>query len=153
MIIKQGCHSYAHIPFIGWDVKRMTRNVMFTKSCIYDIGQDQSDVNKLFGIGYYPHHHNRSIRFGWRWNLLDKKIDILAYWYFNGVREFLPLTQVEIGKTYRYDIIVFPKMHRMMVKGTVKNVILEPRSLSYSLHPYFGGNQKAPHDIEIIIKK
>jgi hypothetical protein len=155
MIIEKGTHSPFRTPSILWWPKRIRYDVTFTESCRYDIGAEQADINKLFGIGYRPHHHDNSVRFGWRY--LDKidMIEILAYWYKERQRGWWHLCAVEIGKQWRYDLTVGQSNHSLHVVGkSVPYIVpVQPRRMGYPLHPYFGGNMTAPHDIEIKMQR
>ena len=46
--------------------RKMSCEVSFTESCRYNVGKDQSDINKLFGFSVGMHHKN-SVRVGWRY--------------------------------------------------------------------------------------
>jgi len=160
--------------------------VKFENSCVYDIGpEDQPDVNKLFGVGYYTFrifkkkevsflgkkwkvpvframHHYNSIRFGWRYDLVTKMIEIVTYWYEKGVRNTEHLAWVELGKSYRYSMQIVEDAHFLSIyskHGEAYELIAEkflqlPGSeVAYPLFPYFGGNQKAPHDMTITVEK
>lgn len=151
-MIKKNYHSNYRIPRILSNHKRLVYNISFTDSCRYDIGDAQDQINKLFGIGYFPYHRYNSVRFGWRYNKDKDVIDIFSYYYMDGLLYNDFICHVEFNKTFRYDIIIINDMHRLMVKGIAKNVPLRPRKLGYCLYPYFGGKVKAPHDIIINMK-
>jgi hypothetical protein len=144
----------------------MRRKFMFTEQCLYNLyDEDQHDVNKLFGfsIGF---HHKNSFRFGWRPLLDERKIEIVAYDYHDGIRQAtMPITKVNIDMWYEYVLTYEPTYSR----GTKYYVWDEKSSpitanaersfysnrkfgLGYVLGTYFGGNEKAPQDI-IIYKK
>ena len=131
-------------------------SVCFDESCKYDLaGPDQFDVNKLFGFSIGFNHHQESIRFGWR--SFGQEIELSAYAYISGKRTIetictVPLnTQVDLflaveSSNYRWTVFTRNSLYRetKIPKG-------EPFSVGYSLWPYFGGNQSAPHDMEIKI--
>jgi len=128
----------------------------FTDSCMFDLhDEDQHDVNKLFGfsIGY---HKKTSFRFGWRPILKEKLIEIVAYEYHNGVRQTtMPICRVELNKfhnfTLLYDGFKAKTYYYVNDNKEFKNdVVLKKKyGLGYTLGTYFGGNEKAPHDITI----
>jgi hypothetical protein len=156
MIIEKGTHSSLRTPSMLWRPQRIRYDVTFTESCRYQLPPvEQSDINKLFGIGYLPHHHDNSVRFGWRY--LDKvdMIEVLAYWYNDGERGWWHLCAVEIGKQWRYDLMVGQSNHSMHVVGkSVPYIVqVQPRRVGYLLQPYFGGNMTAPHDMEIKMQR
>lgn len=127
----------------------LTYKVMFTPSCRYDVGEDQSDVNKLFGIGYAPHHHYNSARFGWRYEKSSDMIEIMAYWYLDGKRHMQSIVFVAIGHTLHYAIRRCADHHLLMVRNNTYSVPVARQMAGILLQAYFGGNKTAPHDIHI----
>jgi hypothetical protein len=154
-MIKAGTHSPFRVPSLLWSPNRIRYDVTFTESCRYNIGPEQDDINKLFGIGYFPHHHDNSVRFGWRYRNDIDIIEIMAYWYKDGQRDFAYLCSVEIGKQWRYDLTIGQSNQSMHVVGkSVPYIVpVRPRRMGYLLQPYFGGNMTAPHDIEIKMQR
>jgi hypothetical protein len=104
MRIKKGKHGNIHLPRIVSPKKELKRQATFTDSCRYDIGDDQSDINKLYGIGFLPWHRKNSIRFGWRYVKETDKIEILAYWYINSTRYNESICFVDINQKCAYSI-------------------------------------------------
>jgi hypothetical protein len=154
MIIPTGKHAPFRLPRHIGSIQKIQYDVTFTDSCKYWVNsEDQADINKLFGIGFYPHHSYNSVRFGWNY-LSGEFIRIYAYWYFDKRRYQKYLGEVPIGKTYRYIISPYTKWHNLHVmgRGLSASVPVPMRRFGYHLGPYFGGNQVAPHDIEIIMK-
>lgn len=131
----------------------MEYEVTFTDSCRYEIDTDQSDINKLFGVGYFPHHHKNSVRFGWRW--YNDRLEVLAYWYQKGVRSSSYICDVELNTPTVFRIDILRDVHILTVMGNpVKTDILVPgRWFGYFLRPYFGGNRVAPHNITIKLRR
>jgi len=136
----------------------------FTMSCIYDLkDDDQHDVNKLYGFSVGFHHKN-SFRFGWRPNADLTKIEIVGYEYRNGVRTpTLPICEVDVYKSYTFQIRYVPGFSVIQYSvcdddngliGIAQSQIQLKHKYNwgYKLGLYFGGNEKAPHDI-IIYKK
>ena len=160
MVIKKNTHAPLRFPKLLIGEVLISAIVEFTDSCRYDVGEDQLDVNKLFGIGYFPTHHTNSVRFGWRYDKNVDKIEILAYYYLNGDRHFDTLTWADIGVSYRCVIFIEPNNHTLCMgkKDTGSlfeveySVPVKRKSVGYLLRPYFGGNKKAPHNIEIKIE-
>ena len=170
MIIKKGTHAPFRLPKLLIKPKALRYEVEFTESCRYRFGtDDDADVNKLFGISFITFgsfwfviknlfkgkvkalHHYNSVRFGWRYDALSNRFEVLYYVYQNGERLFnhmisrsanqplnMRLNKVDVGHwsffyEYGFDM---PKTW-----------------LCYELHPYFGGNRTAPHDMEIKMKR
>lgn len=170
--IFKGCHYPFPFFFLTspkWVKKdkptSMTRCFRFTKSCLFDLkDEDQWDVNKLFGfsIGF---HHNTSFRFGWRPLLETGQIEIVRYEYHNGVRQPTGrICPVDINKPYQFELTYFPceqKTHyRIIEKGSLievreirslfkKPYLKKKYGLGYLLGIYFGGNETAPQKIKI----
>lgn len=139
--------------------KKLRYRVCFDQSCKYDLGgEDQLDINKLFGIGYFPNHHKNSARFGWRYNVDTNKIELFAYCYVDGVRvtdhiTSIPLNvvvtlQLNITKDFYHFIVVKDSFDtRTPIQHSNK------RNIGYPLGIYFGGNKPTPHKIKIKLKK
>lgn len=185
MVIRKGTHSRFRLPKIIQEPFDISYRVKFTDSCRYTLpSEDQLDINKLFGIGYFswkvfymkkfgfiklpwvrPFHHVNSVRFGWRYNPSDKEsIEILAYWYDDGIRMSYSMGFVNIGVEFVYQMFsdgdgnhylnVFARdgqdyFHLMHFIVSLDSSL----DIGYSLGLYFGGNQRAPHNMEIIMKK
>jgi hypothetical protein len=154
MRIKKGWHYSIHLPCLLIKPKQLSYDVEFTDSCRYDIGtEDQADINKLFGIGYFPSHHNKSVRIGWNYNIDTDKIELWAYWYTDWDRNWAYLKSVDINTTHRFTISVLDTTHVIDLGDVVFYIDLKPDSIGYLLMPYFGGNQPAPHDMIINLKR
>lgn len=136
---------------------------MFTNSCLYDLHNvDEYDVNKLFGfsIGW---HHITSFRFGWRPLLDVGKIEIDIYEYHDGIRQTtIPITAIDINKWYKYVLVYSPTLCTTYtitsddgntVENKVSFTLKKSYGLGYTLGTYFGGNEKAPHNIIIYQEK
>jgi len=112
-------------------------NIEFDSSAIYKTvdSVNQLDINKLIGWSDCSASHlDNSIRFGWRW--LNDSLEI--HWF-----------------KHEYELTISTWDYKLSVDGTYVHV---PRNCPeqyrrYQLYPYFGGNETAPHDIKIKIKK
>lgn len=135
---------------------------VFNSGYEYELGSvDQLDINKLFGISYGMHHTN-SARFGWRWNVEKKMIEILAYVYVDGIRVTEDAADLHIAYvlpcvSYEYNIEVTDKYYVFTINSSLFG---EPRVVriqhngnltwwGYKLFPYFGGNEVAPQQVRI----
>lgn len=185
-IIKKGNqaddHIFSTLPFIG-ECHETTFYVKFDKSWIYEpsIESRQDDVNKLFGHSYglpsftkwvksgfkdkfrLGNIHWDSTRFGCRWSRRLKKVELLAYSYCRGVKNW--------DEQLRYPVICavdLDRVYKITLKKTIsawffsvfddtdKNVGLHILRLSpecpmpswgFTSSLWFGGNDRAPHDI------
>lgn len=153
--IKKGTHSPVRVPILAFNVKELCYDVTFTNSCAYNIGKEQEDINKLFGIGYLPHHHCNSVRFGWRYHINSNKIELFAYSYINSSRSWDFLTFVNLNDKIRCRMQINRSGHALSIdEYSLPHIVnLKPKKMGYILSPYFGGNTTAPHDIEILISK
>jgi hypothetical protein len=115
--------------------------------------RDQGDINKLFGVGYFPSHHENSVRVGWNYDIVSGRINIFAYWYVGGKRDWQYLRSVDIGVMCYFKMYIDDDMHRLDIAGRNYRVDVHSTPICYLLRPYFGGNRTAPHDIVIDIKK
>ena len=150
--IKRGTHSPFRIPCVTTDPEVRYR-VAFLDSCRYSIGADQGDINKLFGLGYLPHHHNNSVRFGWRYDLNVDMVEVFAYWYDQGERGWQSMFFAAIGQVDHYAIRKLGDCHVLEARHNTFRVPVRPKTVGYLLRPYFGGNIRAPHDIHIQMQR
>lgn len=133
----------------------------FDKSCLYELDANQNQINKLIGFSY-GHHHNNSVRIGWTGDELSDKIVLYSYVYNNGVRHENKITEVFTNSLYEgvitYDESRKELTYKICLNG--KSIFHKEKidfhvKFGYLLRPYFGGKEKAPHDmqIDLIIKK
>ena len=141
---------------------KITKYIGFTDSAIYQFNDDdQHDVNKLFGFSF-GWHHNNSVRFGWRPNEDLTKIEIVGYEYINKLRvSTIPIHEVELNWVYRYELKYNSEFNMIEYKisdGDSQFSTMHPITLKkeynwgYKLGLYFGGNKKAPHNMDFYIQ-
>ena len=147
---------------LWWRKTSFSWIVKFDESCRYDLNsEDQFDTNKLIGIGYLPHHHKNSARFGWRYWTDRKEIEISAYCYVNGRREIKHICFCEIGKEYRIRLQILANSYYFDVyepesvkaAGVVFIDHYHSKKFKYRLGVFFGGQAVSPHEMKIEIKK
>jgi hypothetical protein len=137
--------------------ENMQFKVIFDESAIYKTSNpsNQASINKLFGFSDCgSHHQQNSARVGWRW--FNDQLELMAYVYNNGRREFASLAVIEVGKVYEVSInskgdhYLFStgKNEVRIGKGCENN-----NSIRYKLFPYFGGKDPAPHEVRIVIEE
>jgi hypothetical protein len=129
---------------------------IFDESAIYTsvIDENQYDVNKLLGFSdCSSQHHEHSARFGWRW--LDDDLEILAYCYVSGERIVEYVGSVELNQESTYQIRLENDSYVFQLDHYPEVVIQRDKPCDkgfyYMLWPYFGGDETAPHNIEIQI--
>ena len=152
--IKKGEHrstraiDYSKDKTFDWDIE-------FDSSAIYKTldSINQMDINKLIGWSDCGEDHlEASIRFGWRWN---DSLEIHWFKHENGNFSFYKITSVDLCKPHNYKLSIHNWDYEMEVDGVKvfipRNCVTHSRK--YQLFPYFGGDETAPHDITIKIKK
>ena len=151
--IKKGKHrstnalNYSRDTVFNWVIE-------FDSSAIYKTvdSLNQLDINKLIGWSDCGEEHmEASIRFGWRWT---DSLEIHWFKHENGQFSFAKITSVNINQKHNYYLIIHDWDYEMRVDGVrvfiPRNCVRQRRR--YQLYPYFGGNERAPHDITIKIK-
>lgn len=128
----------------------------FDSTAIYETTspENQYDINKLYGFSdNNADHHQYSARFGWRWS--GEALHLFAYIYNNGVVTSKELTTASIGAEINCSIKVTPTNYLFTVNGIttqLPRMATSERGKGYQLYPYFGGDEVAPHEINIWIK-
>jgi hypothetical protein len=151
--IKEGKHrSTNKIKYICKN--SLNFDLMLTESCKYQSKslENQYDVNKIFGISDEGGHMENSARVGWRY--LNDKIELMAFIHNNGVFSFEKICDAEPNVVYNCNINLLDDKYEFIINN---NIIIMDRyknnkRCKYLLYPYFGGDELAPHDIEIKIK-
>jgi hypothetical protein len=163
--IPKGWHHALPFRFwLWWKKDHFSWQVVFTPSCRYNFGnEDQYDQNKLCGIGYLPHHHKNSARFGWRYRPDLNQIELSAYCYIDGQRIIKSIAFVEFNKPYNIHIsigsgcyyfdVIAPHVREYESHGNVAVEHNLKRKLQYRLSVYFGGNRTSPGAMTINLKR
>lgn len=162
--IRTGSHRGWPFAFgIFRNKKVFERDVYFDNSCKYSLeGQDQFDVNKIFGLGYFWNHHKYSVRFGWRYDR-DKELIVLSgYVYDRGERMIAELCDVNFFRWMRlrisindnkYSFQVFDSFSEWRSLGFAWLPKTHSKQWSYRLGFFFGGNKPSPNKMHILLKK
>jgi hypothetical protein len=148
--IKKGNHYSRHERTELFLQSRYSFAFKFDHTAMYDFANDnQEDWNKLTGFRYATIQKN-SARFVWRWNPEDKVVDIGAYAYVDGERFMQQIGQANIDEVYAGMIINNENEYLFIYGG---NIIQVPKTVwnekKFWQYPYFGGDERAPHDIKI----
>ncbi len=132
--------------------------VIFDESARYtlDVVADQEDINKLIGFSDCgQHHQSESARIGWRW--FNDELQILAYTYREGNLSFELMGAIPLNTEISLSIQITNSSYKYT--GTGLTPVTIPRTAdcevgdNYWLWPYFGGDQPAPHEITIKLKR
>ena len=128
----------------------------FDSTAIYQTlwPENQYDINKLYGFADNGQdHHQYSARFGWAWH--DAALHLYAYVYNGGKRESKHLGIIPIGAEVACTIAATPTQY-IFSYGDTREIMprssTTPKAKGYLLYPYFGGDETAPHNINIWIK-
>jgi len=153
--IKEGRHKSTH-TYSTTKNKYTQFEARFDSSVIYTtINPDnQLDINKLYGVSDCGcDHRTHSMRFGWRW--YNNQIEIFWFRHQNGSFDYGKITNVGINESNTYTLSRLEDEYIMCVADTCVTLIrpCEEEYKSYYLYPYFGGDERAPHDITIKLKK
>ena len=151
---KQFCNNNIYVTTSYSELKFLAK---FDSSAIYTTTDpsNQDDINKLYGFADNNTTHQKySARFGWCW--YNNALRLYGYIYNSGIRDSKELGTVAIGYENNCSIKVTPTAYQFTLNGKVDSL---PRSSNtiraegYKLYPYFGGNESAPHTINIFIKE
>jgi len=129
----------------------------FDSSAVYESldRENQYDINKLYGFAdNNAQHQQYSARFGWNW--YDGTLHIHAYTYNAGQVAYKEITTVPVGAIIDYSIEVTATEYIFTVNGATQKMprlSATAKATGYQLYPYFGGNETAPHDVNIWIKE
>jgi len=156
-VIDQGDH-YSHrdgmLPRLInlKDGRHLLFDASFSASCLYVPKND--DINKLYGFtDCNSLIHENSVRFGWRVNS-DERIEIFAYYYVDSHLNYKSMGFTGPNMVNHYEIWAkdgtywFRFNSEIFETLRVKNCV---KGIRFRAFPYFGGNETAPHDMEIEI--
>lgn len=156
--IAKGEHYANNNAYKPIETYELTFLVRFDSTAIYQSvkGENQYDINKLYGFSdNNALHHNYSARFGWGWN--QGALRLYGYVYNEGKPSAKELTAVPIGKEVRCAIKVTMNTYAFYINdqlaATLDRKANTPKASGYLLYPYFGGDEVAPHDVNIWIKE
>jgi hypothetical protein len=156
--IAKGEHYASNNVYKPIETSELAFAVKFDSSAIYQSikAENQYDINKLYGFSdNNAHHHTFSARFGWSWN--KKAMRLYGYIYNEGKVSSQELAAITIGVEVRCAIKVVGSAYQFFVNdklaATMPRKAATPKANGYLLYPYFGGDEVAPHNVEIWIKK
>jgi hypothetical protein len=154
--ISKGNHEIDDNSNALFTAGKLKFQAVFDSTCIYQTTDpgNQYDINKLLGFSdCNSQHHENSARFGWNW--MENALHIYAYIYVEGVRQEKHLGTLELGKKGSFQLYTLNSTYIFTFNDTQT---VMPRhcsgslGVSYKLLPYFGGDEVAPHDINIKIR-
>lgn len=155
--IPEGEHSSG--TFINHpDNSRIVFKFILDESAIYKsiVPENQHDVNKIYGFSDFGKIHQKySIRLGWRY--LNGNLELCWLRHEDGIHSSGKIQNVEIDQIYNATINITTFYYEIVIDSDTTLVRRRPKGnwglvKRYYLYPYFGGNEFAPHDIQIRIK-
>lgn len=155
--ILQGQHYSNLSTYQPIEYDELKFNVRFDSSAIYQtvVPVNQEDINKLYGFSDNNDEHQQfSARFGWNW--ARGALRLYAYVYNNGERSSKEITSIKIGNEYGCSIKVSGDQYVFSANNATVQMSRSSntsKAVGYKLYPYFGGDETAPHDINIWIKE
>lgn len=154
-VILAGEH-HATLSFESTALDKLKFRALLDSTAIYSTidPANQGDINKLYGVAdCNSYHHTNSARFGWRW--YEEKMEIWAYTYVNGERKSSLVDTVALGTFNEYEISFEDNKYlfRLNDKEVEMPRHCEATAEGYRLFPYFGGDETAPHNINIWIEE
>jgi len=166
--ILKGNHYAENYPLMEiYTSDEIWRTIIFKDNCRYDLkNNNQFDTNKLFGLGqlgivdWKSAHLENSARFGWRWNLDKNLMEIMAFSHVDGMMKFYSMGYVELNDEIylrlKIDWTNKVYVYRMIKDGMLIKEYKEKfncdKYIKTELSLYFGGDETAPHDMNIIYK-
>jgi len=155
--ITAGAHYAINDVYKPVETTHFYFTVQFDRSAIYQSfnPENQYDINKLYGFSDNDNgHHQYSARFGWRWS--DSALHLFAYVYNEGKVVSQELGIVPLGTKIRCGIDVTADTYVFSCNGykqTLPRKSVTSKAEGYLLYPYFGGDEVAPHTVNIWIKE
>jgi len=155
--ILEGEHSSG--TFINHpDNSRIVFKFLLDESAIYEsiVPENQYDVNKIYGMSDFGKIHQKySIRLGWRY--VEGQVELCWLRHEDGNHSSGKIKNIEIDEVYNATINITTFYYQIVIDNDTTLVRRRPKGnwglvRRYYLYPYFGGNEFAPHDIEIRIK-
>ncbi|MBI3270184.1 MAG: hypothetical protein HYZ53_14335 [Planctomycetes bacterium] len=165
-LIKQGGHGDSdllglkHLQIRTRVDRKVTFKALFTSNVPYltQAPSNQGDWCKLMGITTNQIHRN-SIRLGWRWVPADAKVELGFYGYIKGTRISQEIAKVPLNAWANVELRMWNDGLSVKVNGVpvVRNQSLGLSKLLPTMvwvleTAYFGGDETAPHDMNIQVK-
>lgn len=123
------------------------------------IHEDQHDWSKLSGITFTPWQPRKNTAMaGWRYNNVIDSIELTPYFHVNGVRIFNddPHLTIGVDEPFEHEIqLNYETKDITLTIKTARGVLSETHTFTtfrnwlVLIHPYFGGNKRAPRRIKL----
>ena len=152
-----------HIKTLHWYNRFDTSARYIIKNSEGTIHEDQHDWSKLSGMTFTPWQPRRNTAMaGWRYNNVTDSIELTPYFHVNGLRIFKddPHLTIAVNEPFEHEvylnyetkeITVTIRTHRAELSETHEFTTF--RKWLVQIHPYFGGNKRAPRTIKLRVKR
>lgn len=141
---------YSHGLMICPTLKgKVSGTVSFYGDFSYSI-PNQKDTNKLIGLSDNFHHHQDSVRIGWRWDVKMKSIEIMGIFYVSGKRTITSICYIKPDRLHNFSVEIHKGNYWIKFGNSVVTHKRESRwrFFRYHLLPFFGGKTRAPKEFK-----
>jgi hypothetical protein len=124
----------------------------FETTCAYFLDYpDDQDINKLCGISTNILPCINSIRIGWRYNKLTKRIDLGVLKQVKKLQTWQYVTSVNFDEDFMVELFLHAdKTAQFIFNNRIHcSVNFNHKKWLFGCNPYFGGNIAAPHKMHI----
>ncbi|RYZ18375.1 MAG: hypothetical protein EOO16_22645 [Chitinophagaceae bacterium] len=156
--IATGAHYCDQNGYRPIETSEQSFAVRFDSSAVYTTAnpENQYDINKLRGFtdNNSTDPLRFSARFGWRWS--DGALRLFAFVHNNGSFTEKELGTVALNSEAQCRIQVKGAQYLFTLNGrtdSLPRLAATPSGKGYQLYPYFGGDEAAPHKVNIWIKE
>ncbi len=170
-VMKKGRHHATNLLInrLLWSIEHLHWYNHFDTSARYiirdkngSIHEDQHDWSKLSGITFTPWQPRKNTAMaGWRYNSEKDSIELTPYFHVNGQRIFTDDPHLTIGVTEPFEHEIHLNYETKAITVTIKTtrgVLSETHAFTrfrkwlVQIHPYFGGNKRAPSRIKLSVR-
>lgn len=151
-----------------WHVEDLHWHTCFDTSARYilrnpdgSIDDDQYDWSKLSGITFTPLRPlSNTAMVGWRYNHLKDSIELIPYFHVGGTRFFRDNPHLTVGINEPFEHEIHLNYYKKIISVTIitprgrlteKKVYRTFKSWAVQIHPFFGGNKRAPRTIKLSV--
>lgn len=163
-LIREG-HYYANFTIPSLWVRDghtlFDKDIELGSGCSYKLHQNQGQINKLTGVSFSIFHSPEwwSARFGWSGD--GDRILIHAYMHDKNKQWqsiVFDKSEILLGREFRATCMYAGSHYTFRLTDSFgftefKHIYStnEPSKFGYVCKPYFGGEEKAPHDVQILV--
>jgi hypothetical protein len=155
-IIKKGRHYPVGFHFRKYNGGDLVIFGRFDLNCWhYPDDIPASGKNKLTGITWgFNGVHKNSIRIAWQPDKIQNKINLYIYYYNQGIKFVKPVGSVNVGQEFMIRLIFGNNSFKVRFRDFEKKYAFKyPKTIiRYFNFPYFGGESKAPWDMNVFMK-